>query len=62
MFKLLIVTLMLSGCAHLSSAKRECLSSCARQNDQCVVQAMEATTLQACDRDSKLCTMSCEDL
>jgi hypothetical protein len=62
MIKLLVLTFMLAGCAHLSAAKRECLSSCARHNDQCVVQAMEATTLQACDRDNKQCTMSCEGL
>lgn len=62
MFRLLVVTLTLAGCAHLSAAKRECLSSCARQNDQCVVQAMSATTLQVCDRDSKQCTMGCEGL
>jgi hypothetical protein len=62
MLKLLVLTFLLVGCAHLSAAKRECLSSCARQNDQCVVQAMEASALQACDRDSKQCTMSCEGL
>jgi hypothetical protein len=59
---LLISTLTLAACAHMSAAKRECLSSCARHNDRCVVHAMEATTLQACDGESKQCTASCDDL
>lgn len=62
MYKLLLISLTLMGCAHMSAAKRECLSSCSRRNDQCVVQAMEATTLQACDSESKQCTASCEGL
>jgi hypothetical protein len=62
MLKLLLVALTLTGCAHMSAAKRECFSSCARRNDQCVVEAMEATTLQACDSESKQCAASCEGL
>jgi hypothetical protein len=58
----LLISFVLTGCAHMSEARHACVSECSSRNDQCVVSAMNPETLQACDAEAKQCAHSCEDL
>jgi hypothetical protein len=52
-----------SGCVALGPSEERlgCLNGCAREKDQCMLDAMTAPGIQACDARSGACSETCPE-
>jgi hypothetical protein len=58
-----LVLLALSGCFALGPSEERlgCLNGCAREKDQCMLEAMTAPAIQVCDAHGRGCSGACPE-
>ena len=59
---LLLSVLVFGACAGVlgpTAERRACLTECAKANDACILEAGDASQVQACDRGNRGCIEAC---
>ena len=62
-FVFFVVVLGSGGCFAMGPSEERlgCLNGCAREKDQCMLDAMTAPAIQACDVRARTCSETCPE-